>query len=61
MKPYQGTTKNETILIVEDEVKAAEILQLYLAQEGYKTIVAHNGRYALALVILDLMLPDISW
>ena len=68
MKPYQGTAKNETILIVEDEVKAAEILQLYLAQEGYKTVVAHNGRDALALikntslalVILDLMLPDIS-
>jgi DNA-binding response OmpR family regulator len=52
---------------VEDEEKAAEILQLYLAQEGYKTLVAHNGRDALALiksgvslVILDLMLPDIS-
>jgi DNA-binding response OmpR family regulator len=60
-------TKQETILIVEDEEKAAGILQLYLAQEGYKTLVAHNGRDALALikggvslVILDLMLPDIS-
>jgi DNA-binding response OmpR family regulator len=60
--------KQETILIVEDEEKAAEILQLYLAQEGYKTLVAHNGKDALALikstdialVILDLMLPDIS-
>jgi DNA-binding response OmpR family regulator len=56
------------ILIVEDEEKAAEILQLYLAQEGYKTLVAYNGREALALIkstdialiILDLMLPDIS-
>jgi DNA-binding response OmpR family regulator len=60
-------TKQETILIVEDEEKAAGILQLYLAQEGYKTLVAHNGKDALALikggvslVILDLMLPDIS-
>jgi DNA-binding response OmpR family regulator len=59
--------KQETILIVEDEEKAAEILQLYLAQAGYKTLVAHNGKDALALiksgvslVILDLMLPDIS-
>jgi DNA-binding response OmpR family regulator len=59
---------NVAILIVEDEVKAAEILQLYLAQEGYKTLVAHTGSEALnlikntgfALVILDLMLPDIS-
>jgi DNA-binding response OmpR family regulator len=60
-------SKQETILIVEDEEKAAGILQLYLTQEGYKTLVAHNGRDALAfikggvsLVILDLMLPDIS-
>jgi DNA-binding response OmpR family regulator len=60
--------RKPAILIVEDEVKAAEILQLYLAQEGYKMLVAHNGRDALAaikntdiaLVILDLMLPDIS-
>jgi DNA-binding response OmpR family regulator len=67
MKPNQGAAKPETILIVEDEEKAAEILRLYLTQEGYKTLVAHNGRDALALsknevslVILDLMLPDIS-
>jgi DNA-binding response OmpR family regulator len=48
--------------------QAAEILQLYLQQEGYKTLVAHTGADALAfiktadiaLVILDLMLPDIS-
>jgi DNA-binding response OmpR family regulator len=60
-------SKQKTILIVEDEEKAAGILQPYLTQEGYKTLVAHNGRDALALikggvslVILDLMLPDIS-
>jgi DNA-binding response OmpR family regulator len=60
--------KKLAILIVEDEEKAAEILQLYLVQEGYKTLIAYNGRDALALikstdialVILDLMLPDIS-
>jgi DNA-binding response OmpR family regulator len=60
--------RKPAILIVEDEVKTAEILQLYLAREGYKMLVAHNGRDALAaikntdiaLVILDLMLPDIS-
>jgi DNA-binding response OmpR family regulator len=68
MNPKQGIAKNEPILIEEDEVKAAEILRLYLVREGYKTLVSHNGRDALALiksadialVILDLMLPDIS-
>lgn len=67
MKPPQSAAKTGAILIVEDEVKAAEILRLYLTQEGYKTLVAHKGRDALALikntdialVILDLMLPDI--
>ena len=34
-------TKRETILIVEDEEKAAGILRLYLTQEGYKTLVAN--------------------
>ena len=57
-----------SILIVEDEIKAAEILRLYLTKEGYNTLVAHTGSEALnliksssfSLVILDLMLPDIS-
>ena len=60
--------RKPSILIVEDEVKAAEILQLYLTKEGYNTLVAHTGGDALnliknssfSLVILDLMLPDIS-
>jgi DNA-binding response OmpR family regulator len=60
--------RKPSILIVEDEIKAAEILQLYLAKEGYNTLVAHTGSEALnliknksfSLVILDLMLPDIS-
>jgi DNA-binding response OmpR family regulator len=53
------------ILIVEDDKKTASLVALYLEKEGFRTIVAHDGRQALELarrhnpsfVILDLMLP----
>ncbi len=53
------------ILIVEDEKKTASLVALYLEREGFRTIVAYDGRQALelarrhspSLVILDLMLP----
>ncbi len=58
----------ETILIVEDENSVAEAIAYTLAQEGFETEVASDGREALdlfedtdpALVILDLMLPGLS-
>ncbi len=57
------------ILIVEDEIDLAQTLQYRLEREGYETRHASTGREALecaralprpALVLLDLMLPDIS-
>lgn len=53
------------ILIVDDDVKIVELLQLYLEKEGYATLVAYDGFTALTLarqkrpdlVLLDLMLP----
>lgn len=60
-------TKHETILIVEDEKKIADIVALYLQKEGFKTRIAETGEEALTLIgepvdliILDLMLPDIA-
>jgi DNA-binding response OmpR family regulator len=59
--------KQETILIVEDEKKIADIVDRYLRKEGFRTAVADSGEKALNLlhesidlIILDLMLPDIS-
>jgi DNA-binding response OmpR family regulator len=60
--------KQRRILVVDDEVKTVEVLQAYLAKEGYDVLTAYNGKDALrhfkehdvALVVLDLMLPDIS-
>ena len=57
---------SQRILIVEDEVKIAQILVDYLQNDGYETDVLHSGGNAVEtvrksppdLVILDLMLPE---
>ena len=61
-------TAEHTILVVEDEIKIAEVLKSYLEREGFSVATAADGEEALrlysalspALVLLDLMLPKIS-
>lgn len=56
------------LLIIEDEVRAAEYLKQGLSENGYAVEVAHNGTDGLHaaangdhdLVILDVMLPGID-
>ena len=56
------------ILVVEDEVKAADYLRKALGESGYLVEVAHNGidgqflaqESTFDLVILDVMLPGID-
>jgi two-component system copper resistance phosphate regulon response regulator CusR len=56
------------ILVIEDEVRAAEYLRQGLSEGGYSVEVAHTGTDGLhsavtgdhALVILDVMLPGID-
>ena len=56
------------LLIVEDEVEIAELIEFHARRDGFQTKVAHSGRTALEiiprdqpdLVILDLMLPDVD-
>jgi len=56
------------ILVVEDEVKMADIMARGLKAEGYVVTTAHSGRAGMELVhtdrcdlvILDLLLPDRS-
>ena len=60
--------KQQTILIAEDERKAADTLRLYLEHANYRVLIAHDGKSALAaaraenvdLVLLDWMLPSLS-
>jgi two-component system response regulator BaeR len=55
----------EKILIVEDEVKLAELLRDYLAQDGFEVNMLHRGdqveswvsTHEVDLILLDLMLP----
>ncbi len=59
---------NETILVVDDEREIADLIELYLTNDGYKVYKYYNGYDALRcvkendidLAILDVMLPDID-
>ena len=60
--------KKTNILAVDDEPKILEVLVSFLESRGFAVFPAENGRQAfevfdrenIALVILDLMLPDMS-
>ena len=62
----QSAGKN--ILVVDDEIKIREVIESLLNSKGYQVFTAENGTDALAifdkeniaLVVLDLMLPDIN-
>ncbi|KWT76404.1 response regulator transcription factor [Candidatus Magnetominusculus xianensis] len=56
------------ILVVEDERKIARVIKVYLEEAGFSVVHVERGKDAMefaskevpALVILDLMLPDIN-
>jgi len=58
----------ETILVVDDEKNIVQLAKLYLEKEGYHVEDARDGAEALAkikslqpaLVVLDLMLPEVD-
>lgn len=58
----------EKILVVDDERQIVDIVRAYLERDGYRVAVAYDGRQALqvaqrerpALLVLDLMLPEMS-
>ncbi len=66
----QSTTKltDRPILVVDDDVKIVRLVRMYLERAGHRVIEATDGRQALsaiadespALVILDIMLPEVD-
>jgi DNA-binding response OmpR family regulator len=58
----------QTVLVVEDEASIASFVSLYLKNAGYAVRTASTGKAALAeaesaqpaLIVLDLMLPDLD-
>ena len=61
-----GNSKD--ILVVDDEASVVEVVSLYLKRDGYSVRIARDGQAALqaiaadlpALVVLDLMLPQVD-
>ncbi len=59
---------NEKILVVDDEVEIADLVELYLKNEGFAVYKFHNGTDAwhcietedISLAVLDVMLPDMD-
>jgi DNA-binding response OmpR family regulator len=62
------TAQGQTVLVVEDEASIASFVALYLKNAGYTVKAVANGTDALAqveaeqpaLIVLDLMLPDMD-
>ncbi|TAL11672.1 MAG: response regulator [Nitrospirae bacterium] len=58
-------TAKPAVLVVEDEVKLARTLDLYLGQRGFTVRIAHDGREALEriaearpdVIVSDIMMP----
>ncbi len=58
---------NKTIVVIDDEPSVRDVVKAYLEKDGYRVVVAESGAHGLmlaernrpAMIILDLMLPDI--
>ena len=59
---------NRKIVVIDDEPSVQDVVRAYLEKDGFQVFVAGNGADGLALaermkpalIVLDLMLPDIS-
>ena len=59
---------NENILVVDDEKEIADLIEVYLKNDGYNVYKFYNGTDALKcientsldLALLDIMIPDID-
>lgn len=68
LDPYDIKSEQATILVVDDSVLSAQLVQTHLERVGYKVTLAHDGMSALALVeasspdliILDVMMPGLD-
>jgi len=59
---------SKTILVVDDEKRLVSLVESYLKQEGFRVLIAYDGRQALEiaqreqpdLIILDIMMPEMD-
>lgn len=65
---YRSNEVGRSVLVVEDDPAASELLRRALEGEGWRVTVAQNGREALAkmdseepaIILLDLMMPEMD-
>ena len=58
----------DKILVADDALNICELLRLYLEQEGFEVVMAHDGEEAVArfesekpsLILLDIMMPKLD-
>ncbi len=68
LSKYRKATNHQSVLIVEDDEQARDMLRRAMTKEGWQVIEAENGRKALerlnglvpALILLDLMMPEMD-
>ena len=66
--PFDVKSEQATILVVDDSVLSAQLVQTHLERSGYQVMLAHDGKQALDqvkasppdLVILDVMMPKLD-
>lgn len=63
-----GRRMAKTILVVDDKASVRVLLQEYLGEQGFRVVVAENGRQAMYaarhekpdLILLDIMMPEMD-
>jgi len=66
--PPMSPSSDRPILVVDDDAKNVRLVRTYLERAGYRVVEASDGRAALsaialempALVVLDIMLPEVD-
>jgi DNA-binding response OmpR family regulator len=64
----ESVVTTRPILVVDDDRKIVALVRAYLEREGFRVLTAYDGREALrqareeepALIVLDLMLPEVE-
>ena len=67
-RPEKGNTKQELILVVDDDKNSSELLSVILMEAGYSVALLYSGKSVLKVVknlkpdiiTLDVFLPDIN-
>jgi two-component system, OmpR family, alkaline phosphatase synthesis response regulator PhoP len=68
MRLEMSMSQDRPILVVDDDAKIVRLVRTYLERDGFRVIIAADGPAALeaiethrpALVVLDLMLPELD-